>query len=134
MYEALEVDFISEHRLAVCRPRGIVDEYFAVQLLNFLFALEEVADPFNRLLDLTFAAGITLSSKKIQEFAEARCQATAHRPPFRTAIIAGCPETEAVARLYATLVKGSKIEVGIFEDASSAANWLNVPERSRVNH
>jgi hypothetical protein len=128
VYDALKVDFISEHRLVVCRPAGVIDDYFAIQLLNFLLALEEVSEPFNRLLDLTLTTDITLSSKKIQEYAEARVQATAHLPPFRTAIIADRPETEAAARLYATLVKGSKIEVWVFGSTGAAAHWLDVPD------
>src|SRR5580765_1815592 len=109
MYDALKVDFKSEHQLVVCRPRGVIDDRFAIQLLNFLLALEEVSEPFNRLLDLTLTTDISVSSQRIQEYAETRCQATADLPPFRTAIIASSPEAETVARLYATLVKGSKI-------------------------
>src|ERR1051326_1437833 len=129
MYDALKVDFNSEHQLVVCRPHGIIDEYFAIQLLNFLLALEEVSEPFNRLLDLTFVTAILLGSGKIKEYAEARSQATAHLAPFRTAVIAPGPETEAAARLYATLVAGSKIHVNVFPNASSAAQWLNLPEQ-----
>jgi hypothetical protein len=128
MYDALKVDFKSEHRLVVCRPECVIDDYFAIQLLNFLLALEEVAEPFNRLLDLTLTTDISVSSKKIQEYAQTRCHAVAHLPPFRTAIIANRLEAETVARLYTTLVKGSKIEVGLFADASSAAQWLNLCE------
>jgi hypothetical protein len=128
MYDALKVDFKSEHRLVVCRPHGLIDDYFTIQLLNFLFALEEVAEPFNRLLDLTLATDIPLTSKSVQEYANARRKGTAHLPPFRTAIVAPRPESEAVAHLYANLVKDSKIEVGIFPNVSAAAQWLNLPE------
>jgi hypothetical protein len=128
MYDALKVHFNSEHRLVICRPRAVIDDYFAVQVLNFLLALEEVSEPFNRLLDLTFVTGVSLSSRKIFEYAEARRQATEHLAPFRTAIIAPGPETEAAARLYATLVTGSKIEAEVFSNPSSAAQWLNLPE------
>jgi hypothetical protein len=130
MYDSLKVDFDSKHRLVICRPYGIIDDYFAIQLLNFLLALEEVSEPFNRLLDLTFVTAIPLSSRKIQEYAEGRRQATAHLAPFHTAIIAPRPEAQAAARLYATLVTGSKIQADVFPDVSSAAQWLNLPEEA----
>jgi hypothetical protein len=128
MYEALNVDFNYKHRLAICRPRTIIDEYFIFQVLNFLLALEEVSKPFNRLLDLTLVTDIPLTTREIQQYAEARRRATAHLPNLRTAIIAPGPEAEALARLYAMLMKDSTIEVGIFADASSAAKWLGVLE------
>jgi len=128
MYDALNIDFNSKHRLGICRPCGIIDEYFIFQLLNFLFALEEVAEPFNRVLDLTLATDIPLTTPELHQYADARRQATAHLLQFRTAIIAPGPHAEAFARLYAMLMKDSKIEIGIFANASSAAEWLRVPE------
>jgi hypothetical protein len=128
MYDALNIDFNYTHRLGICRPRGIIDEYFTFQLLNFLFALEEVSKPFNRLLDLNLVTDILLTTSEIQQYADARRQATAHLPPFRTAIIAPGPEAAALAHLYAVLIKDSTIDVGIFPNASLAAQWLHVPE------
>ena len=128
MYDALNIDFNYEHRLAICRPRGIIDEYFTFQLLNFLLALEEVSKPFNRLLDLRLVTDIALTTPELQKYADARRHATAHFPQFRTAIIAPGPHAEALANLYAMLMKDSTIEVGIFSNANSAAEWLRVPE------
>jgi hypothetical protein len=99
-----------------------------MEMLNFLLALEGVAEPFNRVADLTHAAEISLSSAAIQKYAERRLRNLAHLAPFRAAIIAPTPEGEAAGHLYATLVEGSKVEVGVFSDASSAAEWLGVPE------
>jgi len=128
MYDSLNIDFNSKHRLAICRPHGIIDEYFTIQLLNFLLAVEEVCDPLNRVLDLTLAADIPLSNISIQEYADARRQATAHLRQFRTAIIAPGADAAAAARIFAMLMRDSKIEVDIFRNTSSAAEWLRVPE------
>ena len=62
MYEALNIEFNSEHRLVISRPHGVVDDCSAMELLNFLLALEGVAEPFNRVADLTPATDISLSS------------------------------------------------------------------------
>jgi hypothetical protein len=128
MYEALNIEFHSEHRLVITRPEGVVDDDCVRALLRFLLALEEVAEPFNRVADLTYATDISLSTPGIQEYAERRRQNLADLAPFRAVIIAPNPDSQAAGHLYATLMKGSKVEVGVFPDASAAAKWLGVPE------
>ena len=127
MYEGLNIEFNSRHRLFICRPQA-VDDCSAMELLDFLLALEAVAEPFNRVVDLTGAIEHYLSTAGIQEYAERRLQNLAHLAPFRAAIIAPRPDSAAAGNLYATLMKGSKVEVGVFPNASSAAEWLGVPE------
>lgn len=128
MYEALNIEFNSEHRLVISRPAGVVDDYCAMLLMNFLLALERLTEPFNRVADLTNATDICVSSPAIREYAETRLRNLAHLAPFRAAIIASGPVGEAAGHLYAMLMKGSKVDVGVFRDASSAAAWLGVPE------
>jgi hypothetical protein len=130
MDNALEIDFDRIYRLAICRPVGLFGAEHLRQLLNFLLTCETSGPPvFNRLLDLTRVTEVRLSSGAIYEYARARREATAHLPPFRTAIIAADQSAaEDIALVYATLMEGSKIQVGIFRDMSSAADWLCVPE------
>jgi hypothetical protein len=129
MDNPLNIDFDRTYRLAIFRPVGLFGAEHLGQVLNFLIPLETSnQEPFNRLLDLTLVTEIRISGPAIYEFARARREATAHLPPFRTAIIATDPSAEEVALLYATLMQGSKIQVGIFRDTSSAADWVCVPE------
>jgi hypothetical protein len=128
MYDALNIEFSSGHRLVITRPEGVVDDHTARGLLSFLLALEEVAEPFNRVADMTLATEISLTTAGIQEYADRRLQNLAHLAPFRAAIIAPSPDSQAAGHLYATLMKGSKVEVGVFPNATSAAQWLAVPE------
>jgi hypothetical protein len=129
MDNPLKIELERTYRLAICRPVGFFGPEHAGQLLNFLFAFESSEpEKFNRLLDLSQVTELRMSDSIIYEFAAARREATANLPPFRTAIIAADPSAEDVAMAYATLMEGSKIQVGIFRDASSAADWLCVPE------
>jgi hypothetical protein len=97
-------------------------------LLDFLLPFEQThLEPFNRLLDLTGVTQIYLTGADIHTYANARREATARLPASRTAIIAH-DSTETVGQLYGILMKGSKIQVRTFENASSAADWLGVPE------
>ena len=128
MYDALKVDVNSKHRMAICRPAGALDEDFTVQLLRFLFAFEEIcSDPFDRLLDLTQVTAVTLNSAAIRNYADARRVAAADLTPFRTAIVAPDGLARSAADLYASLMKGSKISVGVFGDLATAAEWLDAP-------
>jgi hypothetical protein len=128
MDNPLKIDFDRTYRLAIFRPVELFDAGHLQQLLNFLLAWETSGPPvFNRLLDLT-GVTIRLSSAVIYECARARREATANLPPFRTAIIASDPSAQEVALLYATLMEGSTIQVGVFRDTGSAADWLCVPE------
>jgi hypothetical protein len=127
MYEALNIEFNSEHRLVICRPQ-VMDDCSAMEILNFLLAMEAVAEPFDRIADLTYATEHSVSTAAIQEYAERRLQNLSNLAPFRAAIIAPRPDSAATGNLYATLMKGSKVEVGVFPDARSAAEWLGVPE------
>lgn len=127
MYETLNIEFQSEHGLFICRPQ-VLDDHSARELLHFLLALEQVAKPFNRLADLTRATDVSLSSAVIKDYAETRLNNLAHLAPFRAAIVAGSRDSEGVGNLYATLMKGSKVEVSLFRNTSSAAVWLGVPE------
>jgi hypothetical protein len=131
MSDDLKIEFNAEQRLVICRPRGVLTEKHAAQLLTFLIPLERSdPEPFNRLLDLTLVDDIELSSTIVPLYAMARQDSTKHRPPFRTAIIASEHPAATAALLYASLMKGSKIEVRVFDNASLAAAWLGVPENA----
>jgi hypothetical protein len=71
---------------------------------------------------------IQIGSAVIYQYAWARRETTACLPRFRTAIIAPDPAAEEVALIYATLMEGSQIQVGVFKDAKSVPEWLDVPE------
>jgi hypothetical protein len=129
MDNPLKIHFNRTYQLAICRPVRLFGEEHAKQLLNFLFAFESSnPEPFNRLLDLTSVRDIQLSVPALYEYARARREATAHLATFRTVIIAPDPSAQEVAQVYATLMEGSKIQVAIFRDPSSAADWLCVPK------
>jgi hypothetical protein len=129
MDHRLKIDFDRAYRLAVCRPVELLGSEQLGQVLDFLLAFEDRnPEPFDRLLDLTEVTDIQVSRPAISEYASARRKATAKLPPFRTAIIARDPAAAEFARVYAWLMEGSKIQVGICRDTKSAAVWLGMPE------
>ena len=137
LYDPLNIRFNPEHRLAICQPVGFPGADHVGQLLNFLLSLEDCNSTFDRLLDLTQVTDIQINSAVIYEYAWARRNATACLPPFRTAIIAPDSAAEEIAAIYATLMEGSQIKVGVFQDAKSVPEWLGVSEevlQSELRH
>lgn len=132
MSDHFAIEFNAEHRLAICRPDGALSSKHTADLLNFLIPLERFeSEPFNRLLDLMQVTEVNLSSTLIRAYATARQESVRHLAPFRTAIIVPVGHSaESAAILYAILMKGSKIEVCVLSDPSSAAAWLGVPEKA----
>ena len=83
----IKIDFHVWHRIAICRPRGVLSEKHTAQLLHFLIPLENHnPERFNRLLDLTLIKDVDLNSAAIRGYAAERLAATDHLAPFRTAI------------------------------------------------
>ena len=130
MFRRLHIEYNSEHRLAICRPSGVLDGEFTGQLLSFLIAVEEEPSqhPFNRLLDLAAIEGVRLTASELFQYSKGRRDATDHLPHFRTAIVAPNALANGVARMYEVLMQGSKIQVSVFWESRTAADWLGVPE------
>jgi hypothetical protein len=129
MFDALKIHIDAEHRLAICRPEGLLDAKLARQLMLFLMAMEESQlEPLNRLLDLTAIDQVWLTSQQVFDMSGARRAAAANLSRFRTAIIAPDPLAFGTARMYETLMHRSNNEVGVFWDPASAAVWLGVPD------
>jgi hypothetical protein len=129
MFERLNIEYNSQHRLAICRPKGLLDGEFSSQMLSFLLAVEEDPSqhPFNRLLDLSAIDEVRLSVLQLADYCKGRRTATDHLPEFRTAIIAPGALPNGTARIYEVLMQGSRIEVCVFWEPQAAADWLGVP-------
>jgi hypothetical protein len=115
-------------RLALYRPAGVFDMPLVERVLIFMLALEDShPEPFDRLVDFTAIAEIRLSSDQMYYVSRLRRDATARRRPFRTAILAPTPIGYGMGRMYEVLMEGSAVQVGVFRDATGAANWLGLP-------
>ena len=132
VFDRLNIEYNSEHRLAICRADGLVDGEFTGQLLRFLLTVEEdpAQHPFNRLLDLSAVNEVHLTCDELSEYATARRAATDRLPQFRTAIVAPGALANGIARIYEMLMQGSKIQVSVFWEPHAAAVWLGVPDMS----
>jgi hypothetical protein len=106
-------------------PRGVLNEAFADQVIEFVEMEERIQDaPFDRYADLSGLSGIRYNFDHILHVARRRRKV---KQPVKTALFANQPLAFSVALTYERLMYGGMIEVRAFEERTPAAKWLAVP-------
>lgn len=123
------VQFHTEQRLLVWRPRGLLDKKAVSDVVAALGRLEmELNEPFDRFADTAGVEQVDLNYEYVISVALYRRFAYAHRPPVKSAILATHPTFIHYAQMHALLTRDSSIDVRIFpDDRSAIAKWLDVP-------
>jgi hypothetical protein len=123
------VQFHTNQRLLVWRPRGLLDEKVVTDVVAALGQLEmELHEPFNRFSDTVGVEQVELNYEYVISVAFYRRFAYAHPKPIKSAILATHPEFIHYAQLHALLTRGSSIDVRIFpDDRPAVAQWLDAP-------
>ena len=123
--------FHPDLRLETWHPTGVLDFALATQIVNHVGFEERVLDePFNRFADLSGITEIHLNFKMLSDLAAERRAAYASRPPVKSAFLATTAASFAISGMFASLRQESSVEVRIFRDINSAAEWLGVPAQS----
>jgi hypothetical protein len=100
----------------------------AAHMVNTINFEERMIDePFNRFADLSKLTGIHLDFMELEDIAAERREATAGRPPVKSAFLAVSAPAYGIARMFAALMEPSPIEVRVFRKIEAAAQWLGVP-------
>jgi hypothetical protein len=123
------VQFYTEQRLFVWRPRGAVNEKEVSDVVAALGQLEaQFGAPFNRFLDSARVDAVNINYEYVFTVSLYRSFAYAHRPPIKSAILATDPTLVDYGRLHALVTRGSSIDVCVFpDDRPAIALWLAVP-------
>jgi hypothetical protein len=118
----------------VARPRGVLNFDLAQQIVEFVEIKEVTLEKgFNRFCDLTRLEGIQLSSDDVSELASRRRAFNPNDIRVKSAFFANSPLAFGVARLYEQLLNSPRIEVRVFSDVESAADWLAVhPDKLKL--
>ncbi len=111
----------------VGRPTGILDARMAEEVIEII-EIKEVSmeTGFNRFCDLTHLDGIRLSSIEVQKLAERRSAYNPNDFRVKSAFLATDPLSFGIARMYEQLLHSPRIEVRVWADMQSAADWLGV--------
>ena len=119
--------FHPDANLSTWFPSGVLDYTLAAQIVSHIGFEERVLEkPFNRFSDLTGITEIHLNFKKVFDLAAERRAAYALSPPVKSAFLATNAAAFGIAGMFAMLMERSPIDVRVFRDIDSAAEWLGV--------
>src|ERR1700724_3238108 len=123
-----EIEFHSDIRLLVYRPRGLINEAAINKIIIVIEDLEaETQKPFNRFSDATGTHEIELNFRYVIHVSLHRRLSHKGRAPVKSAILATDSTLVHYGRLLTLLTQGSSIRVRVFQDRQEAAQWLGVP-------
>jgi hypothetical protein len=123
-----EIEFHSDIRLLVYRPRGLIDDAVLNKVIGVIEDLEaETQEPFNRFSDTSETHEVELNFSYVIHVSLHRRLSHKGRAPVKSAILATDSTVVHYARLLALLTQGSSIKVQVFQDRKAAAQWLGVP-------
>jgi hypothetical protein len=110
-------------RLLTWYPRGVLNEAFADQVIEFIEMEERIQEaPFDRYADLSGLTHIRIGIDHIIHTARRRRKV---KQPAKSALFADNPF--GVAHSYELLMSDAMIEVRAFKERTAAAQWLEVP-------
>ena len=117
--------FHSRWHLLTWYPRGVLNEAFADQVIEFIEMEERIQEaPFDRYADLSGLTQIRIGIDHIIHTARRRRRV---KQPEKSALFADNPMSFGVAHSYELLMFHVMIEARAFKDRSAAAQWLEVP-------
>jgi len=127
----LKIIVVDGEALLVCRPEGILDAEMAEEIVEFVEVHEERLERgADRFCDLTGLDGIDLLSSDIHRLADRRRWFNPNNIQVKSAFLATDPLTIGIARMYEQILNSPRIEVRVWVDLQSAAEWLGVqPDR-----
>jgi hypothetical protein len=106
-------------------PRGVLNEAFADQVIEFIEMEERVQEaPFDRYADLSGLTHVRIGIDHIIHTARQRRRV---KQPAKSALFADNPMIFGVAHSYELLMSDAMIEVSAFKERRPAAQWLEVP-------
>jgi len=112
-------------RLLTWFPRGVLNEAFADQVIEFIEMEERIQEaPFDRYVDLS---GLTLIRIGIDHLIHTARRRRKVKQPAKSAFFADNPMIFGVAHSYQLLMSDAMIEVRAFKERRAAAQWLEVP-------
>jgi len=117
--------FYPRWHLLTWYPRGVLNEAFADQVIEFIEMEESIQEaPFDRYADLSGLTHIRIGIDHLIHTARRRRKV---KQPAKSALFADNPMTFGVARSYELLMSDAMIEVRAFKERRAAAQWLEVP-------
>jgi len=123
----MDIFVVENNTLLVARPTGILDAEMAESIVDFIEIKEaHIETGFNRFCDLTRLDGIHLSLVEVLKLAVRRRAFNPNDFHVKSAFLAADALGFGIASMYEQLLNSPRIEVRVWSDLQSAANWLGV--------
>jgi hypothetical protein len=123
-----DLEFHSDIRLLIYRPRGLLNETSVNKVISVLADLEaKLKEPFNRFSDTSGTDEVELNYRYVIHISLYRVLSYGDRPPVKSAILATDSTIAHYCQLHAIITEDSPINVRIFQEREEAAKWLGVP-------
>jgi hypothetical protein len=123
-----DLEFHSDIRLLIYRPRGLLNETSVNKVISILADLEaKLKEPFNRFFDTLGHDEVELNFRYVIQVSLYRVISYGDRPPVKSAILATDSTIIHYSQLHAIITEDSPINVRIFQEREEAAQWLGVP-------
>ena len=114
-------------RLLTWYPRGVLNEAFVDQMIEFVEMEERIQDaPFDRHADLSGLSSIRIGIDHVIHTARRRRKV---KQPVKMALFADNPMSFGVAHSYALLMYDAMIEVGAFRNVSKRRTGSRFPSK-----
>lgn len=122
-----DVHFRPEFRLLLWRPRGVLNEKAVNQIIAFIRDEEAKSDANElRFIDTTALEAVDLNFQYIFHVALYRRLSRKGRPSIKSAFLVEDSAFEHYFKLHALLTDHSPLQVRLFKQRETAAEWLEV--------
>jgi hypothetical protein len=120
--------FLHEHKLATWSPSGVLNFGVASMIIDAVSFHERTLDEeFHRFIDWSKLTDVRLNFVEVEHIATLRRLAYSDGPSVKSAFFAPNSVAFGIARMFATLMEPSPIDVRVFREIELAAAWLEVP-------
>ena len=123
--------FRKELSLILWKPRGVLDEDVVSEIVSFIETAERRASkPFDRFTDLSALDAVDLNFKFVFHVALGRRLSAAPKPAVKSAFYVTSSASAHYVKLHAMLTDYSPLDVSLFTERATAAEWLGVPDEA----
>lgn len=121
-----EYKFNEKYKLLIWIPTVEINGHVAMEVATGIMQLEDERPPFDRFVDLTHLPGISIQALEMQKIVDLRNGYTG--PKVKAAHFAPNTLGFGIGRSYQELMKGHNVQIEVFANLKSCANWLDVPQ------
>jgi hypothetical protein len=121
------VECLTDEKLFIWRPSGVLDEAKTTQIIAFITEQEtRYGRGFDRFTDLSRLDAVDLTFKYVFQVALYRRLARMGQEPIKSAFLVTNAGVSRYVKLHALITDHSPLQAALFDQREAAAEWLGV--------